>query len=174
MFWFGIFFCGMILIRKFVDSNDPRFHSMIDQVLKLSNDGDSSIGIVGAHPLHPERSLSLGVTVPITRDTVSLEKNTMKIKGATASNRFEVQGEPWLDEMSESFYWCHADITERQDVLGRDEQKQLKQMAAKIPGLVQQWLDLMVKYQVADFAMLRKVYKVRVNCFVFSLSLDVR
>ena len=164
-----------------VCSADPRFETMIQRVLEQSSNTSNAasgssknkncIGIIGTHPLHPNQALSLGVTVPITPDSISYsttnngndKERALCIKGVVARQRFEVQGEPWLDEESEAFYWCHADVTERQEVLERmseEDAKRLKYLAGKIPGLVQQWLDLMVKYDIADFAMLRKIYKV--------------
>ena len=144
-------------------SDDPKFYDLIQRVLDESCD-DRSIGLIGSHPMHKDQALSIGVTIPISDKNVSFDRqkpHSVKINGAIAANRFEVQGEPWLDENSKSFYWCHADVTERQEELNKEQKKELEIMADKIPDLVEQWLNLMVDSNTADLSTLRTVFKVR-------------
>mmetsp|Transcript_33365 Transcript_33365/g.48287 ORF Transcript_33365/g.48287 Transcript_33365/m.48287 type:complete len:313 (+) Transcript_33365:122-1060(+) len=125
-------------------SGDQRLHNLIDHVLKSSEEGGSSspreIGIVGSHG---GNVLSLGVTVPISKASVTVdpETNIMTVK-STGLRRFEVQGEPWLDYDTFSFYFCQADITDRHDPLSEEQIVLVEELSDKLPVLVKQWLNL--------------------------------
>jgi len=113
------------------------------------------------HPMYPNRALSLGVTVPIDTNSVFVDSSssTLTIKGV-ASKRFEVIGEPWLDENDKLFHWAHVDVTDRSEDLDKHQQEDLKVKFEQIPSLVQEWLDLLLAKHIADFMILKKVYKV--------------
>jgi len=146
-------------------SDDPRFHEMIQTVLSSSllssnNECSHCIGVIGMHPMYPNRALSLGVTVPIDTNSVFVDSSssTLTIKGV-ASKRFEVIGEPWLDENDKLFHWAHVDVTDRSEDLDKHQQEDLKVKFEQIPSLVQEWLDLLLAKHIADFMILKKVYK---------------
>jgi hypothetical protein len=64
--------------------------------------------------------------------------------------RFEVVGEPWLDD-TKSFYLARVDIIDQrlEEELSGELQQQAKHLSARIPPLVQEWVQWVLKSKKA-------------------------
>jgi hypothetical protein len=87
----------------------------------------------------------------LTESKVTLDSQGLWSITVQARRRFEVQGEPWMDE-SQSFYLAQVEIVDdRQEPLldhhhrhGLQQQQQVEELSNQIPSLVQEWLGLVL------------------------------
>ena len=71
---------------------------------------------------------------------------------ARGKRRFEVVGEPWLDE-SGSFYLANVDIVDqRQEEISSNHHEQAKELYDAIPSLVQEWTKLVLSKKKSTLA----------------------
>lgn len=124
-------------------SPDPKFSLLLGHV--MDGKGGNEIGIIGLNP-HTGRPLNIGVTVKVTKDQVSVDKNGIYSVEARGHRRFEVQGEPWKDP-TDSFYLAETEITESrpEPALATEQQAQVTAMSKKVPELVENWLMWVIK-----------------------------
>ena len=81
----------------------------------------------------------------------SSEPNEVAIS-ATGKRRFEVVGEPWLDDTG-SFYLANVDIVDsRQEEISTNHIEQAKELSETIPSLVQEWTKLVVSNNKSTLA----------------------
>jgi len=126
-------------------SPDPKFRKLVEYVL----DGDEGyIGMIGTNP-YTGRPLNMGVTVPLSSQNIKLQENMVSIS-IQGEKRFEVQGEPWLDQ-TESFYLADIEIVEnRVEHMDANELKEAKELSDLLPDLVQEWLSWVIKVGKSD------------------------
>ena len=126
----------------------------------LSEDTPNEIGMIGLNP-HTGRPLNLGVTVSVSKENVQPQPGLGTSINVQGSRRFEVQGEPWLDE-SESFYLADVEIVEdREEKMSLDKERESREMSSTIPGLVEEWLKLVVTSGKSDEEGMERRMKVR-------------
>ena len=71
---------------------------------------------------------------------------------ARGERRFEVVGEPWLDDTG-SFYLANVDIIDqRQEEISSNHVEQAKELYDTIPSLVQEWTKLVLKSKKSTLA----------------------
>ena len=71
---------------------------------------------------------------------------------ARGNRRFEVVGEPWLDDTG-SFYLANVDIVDsRQEEISTNHIEQAKELSETIPSLVQEWTKLVVSNNKSTLA----------------------
>jgi hypothetical protein len=136
------------LQRLTFQSSDPKFNRLVSYCLEEAP--DSEIGMLGINP-HTGRPLCHGVTLKVTEENIhhGLGSITMTV---TAEKRMEVQGEPWLDD-SESFYLADIEIVEgREESMSQDQRKDAQRLSETIPGLVEEWVQCVIKAQATDAA----------------------
>lgn len=123
-------------------SDDPRFGKLLEHVL---SGGSTEMGMIGLNP-HTGRPLNLGVTLAVEKENMKFNPLTrMMTLSAKGGHRFEVQGEPWMDE-SDSFYMADIEIVDnRQEVMSKEDEQTAKKLAAQIPELFDSWLLWVIK-----------------------------
>lgn len=145
-------------------SSDPRFRKLIKYVV---NDGAQEIGIIGFNP-HTGKPLDIGVTISVTEENILQGKEILyndednnsqttelndvnddlspSIKLTIEGEQcFELQGDPYLDPWSSSFYMADVEIVDnREEKLTTEQQQKVEEYAAAIPQLVGQWVSSVV------------------------------
>ena len=121
------------------------FDELIEYALK---DESPEIGILGFHP-HTGQPLNMGVTAQIKKEDIvfGMTKGNERVIATsfTGQRRFEVVGEPWQCP-KQSFWMANVDIVEnRHETLPADMEDAAMTLYDTIPGLVQQWVDLILK-----------------------------
>lgn len=129
-----------------IGSADPKFEEMIKYV--LSSGEGSEIGIIGLNP-HSGGPLNFGVTATVRKTdmTFGIKRNSERILATSfkGKRRFEVVGEPWMDP-THSFYIANVEIIDnRQEFITEDLERQAMAIHEKIPGMVREWVKLIVK-----------------------------
>lgn len=116
-------------------SKDPKFKQMLDYVI---HSDEETFGMMGLNP-HTGKPLNIGVTLRIQQVKQQAGVWIASVKG---DRRFEVQGEPWLDD-TDNFYMADVEFVDtREEVSLDDEQKKhANRMHLDIPKLVSQWMD---------------------------------
>jgi hypothetical protein len=160
-------------------SDDPKFRDMVDYCLKhqhqrkeevgerdeQDDDNEESdydarlhsglVGMIGLNP-HTGRPISRGVSVPVTRETVSIDEdsneNVVITLKATGHRRMEVQGKPWLHE-SGSFYLADVELVDDRTELLTDEQRaQVKELSKTLPKKLREWVECVIEAGATDQA----------------------
>ena len=106
-----------------------------------------------AFPLFPipTHVVCIQVTLNIDVDCVRREADNVYI-AVKGDRRFQVQGEPWLDD-SESFYLAEIEIIEhREENLSDDEKVEAGRLSDAIPELVDRWLGWIIQTGKSDQA----------------------
>jgi hypothetical protein len=83
----------------------------------------------------------------VNEDCVKVDVGGIVLK-AKGDQRFQVQGEPWLDS-TESFYLAEVEMIEkdnldREEVLSVHDRKEADKLSSRIPDLLQRWKDWVV------------------------------
>ena len=114
------------------ESQDPKLHRMIDYCLESG----SELGMLGLNP-HTGRPLGRGVTVDICNSPAVANPMNKSIRIAvTGQKRFEVQGEPWLDETG-SFYVADVEIVEdRYETMTDEQRADAETLSETLPDLM--------------------------------------
>ena len=128
------------------ESQDPKFHKMIDYCLETG----SELGMLGLNP-HTGLPLCRGVTVDICNSPAVANPVNKSIRVAvTGQKRFEVQGEPRLDE-SGSFYIADVEIVEdRYETMTDEQQVDAETLSGTLPSLMKKWTKWVLKSGVTD------------------------
>jgi len=128
------------------ETQDPKFHKMIDYCLETG----SELGMLGLNP-HTGRPLCRGVTVDICNSPAVANPVNKSIRLAvTGQKRFEVQGEPRLDD-SGSFYIADVEIVEdRYETITDEQQADAETLSETLPGLMEKWTKWVLKSGVTD------------------------
>lgn len=158
--------------RLYFRSGDPKFEELIKYIARIEKDyadsgGTSTpnieVGILGFDP-HSGQPLRTGATAIVqTKDfsySLTAENRdraiTTSFKGARI---FQVVGDPWMDPTN-SFHMAHVEILdgryddERRRTKRRDSQIESDELFAQIPALVDEWMELMFKADLATPASL--------------------
>jgi len=111
------------------------------------------------------------VTVSLTENKVNLDDKGVWSISVQGKRRFEVQGEPWMDETG-SFYLADVEIVDgREDPpLDDDLLEAAETMSDSLPGLVEEWLQLVLATEKSDIGGMSKRMQVS-SCFarIFSV-----
>uniref|UniRef100_A0A7S4M5U8 Uncharacterized protein n=1 Tax=Odontella aurita TaxID=265563 RepID=A0A7S4M5U8_9STRA len=123
-------------------SDDPRFGKLIEHVL---SEGSTEMGMIGLNP-HTGSPLNIGVTLTVEKENMNFNPLTRQLTlAAKGRHRFEVQGEPWLDE-TKSFYMADVEIVDNREESMSDQDKHMAvDLAERIPTLFESWLRWVVK-----------------------------
>jgi hypothetical protein len=154
-------------------SDDPKFRDMVEYCLTQQReeaeegdrdeddeeeiDGDGArhsglVGMIGLNP-HTGRPISRGVSVPVTRETVSIDEDERVITlRATGHRRMEVQGKPWMHE-SGSFYLADVELVDDRMELLTDEQRgKVKSLSKTLPKKLREWVEWVIEAGATDQA----------------------
>lgn len=116
---------------------DKRFRVLAER-LQTENE---ELGMIGFDPA-TGNPLNAGVTVKINKLEVEETICTLSIEGL---ERFEVQGEPEIDETN-SYYMANVEIVEgRSPELTSEQLHEAETLHKDIPDLVQEWLQWIYK-----------------------------
>lgn len=129
-------------------SGDPKFRELIKY--SLLDETPNEIGVIGLNP-YTGRPLNMGVTISMSKDCVSNHLVGQLATTLKGKRRFEIQGTPWLEPSSESFYMANVDIVDDREEMLTDEQEQkAEKLSSDIPELVEKWLELVVSTGKSD------------------------
>eukprot|EP00339_Tiarina_fusa_P002967 CAMPEP_0117020352 /NCGR_PEP_ID=MMETSP0472-20121206/15487_1 /TAXON_ID=693140 ORGANISM="Tiarina fusus, Strain LIS" /NCGR_SAMPLE_ID=MMETSP0472 /ASSEMBLY_ACC=CAM_ASM_000603 /LENGTH=303 /DNA_ID=CAMNT_0004725545 /DNA_START=53 /DNA_END=964 /DNA_ORIENTATION=- len=131
----------------FFKSSDPKFDELITYALSSQNE-ESEIGILGFNP-HTGQPLNMGVTARIKKKDVifglTREKERIIATSFTGQRRFEVVGEPWMDN-TQSFWLANVEVVDkRHEILPEELEDAAMELYDKIPGMVQEFVDWVLK-----------------------------
>jgi hypothetical protein len=118
---------------------DKRFRVLAE---RLRDNGDE-LGMIGFDP-STGNPLNVGVTVKI--QTLKIEE-TICTLGIEGYERFEVQGEPIMDETG-SYYMADVEVVEGRSPdreLSMEQLEEAKRLHSEIPDLIQEWLQWLYK-----------------------------
>ena len=138
------------------ESHDAKFHKLFDYCLESG----CKLGILGLNP-HTGRPLNRGVTVDLAASPAVVNPITQSVRVAvTGQERFEVQGEPWLDEETQSFYMAQVEMVEdRYEHLTAQQQADAETLAETLPALMQEWTRWVIKAKKTDKQELQRQLK---------------
>ena len=135
-----------------------KFQKLLAHVLEQETEGE--IGVIGFNP-HTGRPLNIGVTVTVSEGNVEKAIPRGLSIESKGLRRFEVQTEPWLDD-SESFYFAKIEIVEdRKEDITETQEEEAEKFFARLPNLVDKWLELLFMSKKCDLDSMRKIMKVR-------------
>mmetsp|Transcript_30672 Transcript_30672/g.40202 ORF Transcript_30672/g.40202 Transcript_30672/m.40202 type:complete len:215 (+) Transcript_30672:1-645(+) len=120
-------------------STDPKFQKLVEHVLENGQE----VGMIGINP-HTGRPLNMGVTLPIREEHLKSDAQGNLVISVQGSRRFEVQGEPWLDESS-SFYMADVEIVDgRFEPIPKDLSSKVSDGMVQIPQMVEEWISTLL------------------------------
>eukprot|EP00567_Pseudictyota_dubia_P006345 CAMPEP_0197434634 /NCGR_PEP_ID=MMETSP1175-20131217/2340_1 /TAXON_ID=1003142 /ORGANISM="Triceratium dubium, Strain CCMP147" /LENGTH=308 /DNA_ID=CAMNT_0042963425 /DNA_START=18 /DNA_END=944 /DNA_ORIENTATION=+ len=128
--------------RLHFGSDDPRFGKLLEYVL---SEDSAEMGMIGLNP-HTGRPLNIGVTLTVKKENMHYNPLTKMVTlTAKGGRRFEVQGEPWMDE-TDSFYMAEVEIVDnREETMSEEDEQTAKRLDTKIPDLFESWLTWVIK-----------------------------
>ena len=118
---------------------DKRFRVLAERL----RDNGEELGMIGFDPSTGD-PLNVGVTVKI--QTLKIEETSFTL-GIEGYERFEVQGEPVIDETG-SYYMADIEIVEGRSPereLSFEQLQEATRLHSEIPDLVQEWLQWLYK-----------------------------
>ena len=128
------------------ETQDPKFHKLFDYCLETG----TPMGILGLNPT-TGRPMNRGVTVDLTNSPAVANPLTKSVRIAvTGQERFEVQGEPWLDDTG-SFYMADVEIVEdRYEHMTAQQEAHAQTLAQTLPQLMKEWKRWVLKAKKTD------------------------
>ena len=98
----------------------------------------------------------------MTENKVKLDDKGVWSISVKGQRRFEVQGEPWMDETS-SFYLADVEIVDGREEppLDSELQHEAERMSDALPQLVEEWLRLILSTERSDLQGMSKRMQVR-------------
>lgn len=128
-------------------SDDERFGKLLEYIFTegSNNDAPHEMGMIGLNP-HTGRPLNLGVTLKVEKENIKFDPATKMVTiSAKGGRRFEVQGEPRMDE-TESFHLADVEIVEsREESMSEADERTASRLAEQIPELFESWLMWVLK-----------------------------
>jgi len=143
-------------------SYDPKFRDLIEYCLERQeqqddDDRDGSndrhqMGVLGFNP-YTGKPLCRGVTVSFDDDDVEVDDASGAVQiTATGEKRMEVQGEPWLDPTTESFYVADVEIIDGrpEEPMTEEQKEEAERLSKALPTLLSEWTRWVIKSKATD------------------------